>query len=155
MENSKPYEQLRESYEDLLHELQEAKDTIEAIKNGEIDALVVQGTNGHELFTLKSADHTYRVFIEKMAEGAVTLDENGVIIYSNVGFSNMIGTSPTKVVSEKFEKFVISTDKDKFQFLIKLALENDIKGELVLQGNGKIVPVQLSISKIKIDHVST
>ena len=56
--------------EELRFQLNEANETIEAIRTGQIDALVVQGQNGHQLYTLKSADQTYRVFIEKMTEGA-------------------------------------------------------------------------------------
>jgi hypothetical protein len=35
--------------------------------------LVVETEDGPQLYTLKSADHTYRVFIEKMKEGALHL----------------------------------------------------------------------------------
>ncbi len=62
--------------DELQFKLQEAEDAIEAIRTGQVDALVVQNETGHELYTLKSADQTYRVFIEKMKEGAVTLDKN-------------------------------------------------------------------------------
>jgi len=46
---------------------------LKPIRSGQIDALVVKSDNGHQLYTLKTADQTYRVFIEKMTEGAVTL----------------------------------------------------------------------------------
>jgi two-component system phosphate regulon sensor histidine kinase PhoR len=51
--------------EELRQQLEEATDTIHAIRTGQVDALVVKDTDGHQLYTLKTADQTYRVFIEK------------------------------------------------------------------------------------------
>src|SRR5690349_5577826 len=76
--------------EELRFHLEEAAETIDAIRTGQIDALVVKGEEGHQLYTLRTADQTYRVFIEKMTEGAVTLNQQGVIIYSNSQFANLI-----------------------------------------------------------------
>ncbi len=69
---NKTIEELQKEVEELRFQLTEANETIEAIRTGQIDALVVQGQEGHQLYSLKSADQTYRVFIEKMTEGAVT-----------------------------------------------------------------------------------
>ncbi|HEX2608322.1 MAG TPA: hypothetical protein VHK91_13125, partial [Flavisolibacter sp.] len=68
-------EELEAELSDLRQQLEEANETIEAIRTGQIDALVVQSEHGNQLYTLKSADHTYRVFIEKMAEGAITVSQ--------------------------------------------------------------------------------
>jgi PAS domain S-box-containing protein len=132
----------------LRQQLQEAKDTIDAIRNGEIDALVVNGKDGHELYTLESADHTYRVFIEKMSEGAVTLNSNGVIVYSNSSFEAMVGKPAGGVVAEQFERFVINPDKEKFNALLKDGWKSDVKGEITLFHQQSLVPVQLSITTL-------
>jgi PAS domain S-box-containing protein len=150
MENARPYERLKEEYELLQQQLEEAKDTIEAIKNGEIDALVVQGKNGHELFTLQSADVTYRIFIEKMSEGAATLNAEGVIVYCNPSFAFMVGEPTENVVSELFETFVIPYDLEKYRSLIAQGLQCDVKGEISLsQKDDGIIPVLLSITSLR------
>ena len=87
MKETKTYEELLEELEELSFQLKEANETIHAIRTGQIDALVVETEEGPQLYTLKSADHTYRVFIEKMKEGAVTLNSNGIILYSNSQFA--------------------------------------------------------------------
>ena len=66
MKEVKTYEELLEELEEIKFQLQEANDTIHAIRTGQVDALVVETKDGSQLYTLKSADHTYRVFIEKM-----------------------------------------------------------------------------------------
>ena len=83
------YEILLAENERLQHQLNEATDTIEAIRTGQVDAIIVKGRAGHESYTLKTADQTYRVFIEKMTEGAVTLNGSGIILYSNSRFGTL------------------------------------------------------------------
>jgi two-component system phosphate regulon sensor histidine kinase PhoR len=56
------YEQLQAENDELRLRLEEANDTIEAIRSGQIDALVVKGDEGHQLYTLKTADQTYRFY---------------------------------------------------------------------------------------------
>lgn len=63
--NLKSAEELQAELEELRHQLFEANETIEAIRTGQIDALVVEGDGGNKLYTLKTADQAYRVFIEK------------------------------------------------------------------------------------------
>src|ERR1700710_2838517 len=95
--DSKTYEELADELKSLRLQLEEANDTIHAIRTGQVDALVVHGKRGHELYTLKTADQTYRLFIEKMTEGAVTLDPRGIILYSNSQFASMVGMPLSKV----------------------------------------------------------
>ena len=83
----KTSEQVEQEIQDLRQQLEEANDAIEAIRTGQVDALVVKDQNRHLVYTLKSADQTYRVFIEKMIEGAVTLNETGIVLYSNSRFA--------------------------------------------------------------------
>src|SRR5690606_7035178 len=99
-------QELEKELEELRHQLEEANETIEAIRTGQIDALVVKNGNGHQLYTLKNADQTYRFFIEKMTEGAVTLNTEGFILYSNSRFANMIQHPLTKVIGKPFRGFV-------------------------------------------------
>src|SRR6476469_3964837 len=90
MNSSSSHINYKQKISELQRRLEEANDIIEAIRTGSVDALIVNGEDGHQLYTLKTADQTYRVFIEKMNEGAVTLNEDGLILYSNSRFANMI-----------------------------------------------------------------
>jgi hypothetical protein len=64
---------VRLELEDLRQRLQEAEETLGAIRSGEVDALVVSGPSGEKVFTLEGAEHPYRVLVESMNEGAVSL----------------------------------------------------------------------------------
>src|ERR1700750_989651 len=84
--------------EELRLQLQEANETIHAIRTGQIDALVVSTETGPQLYTLRSADHTYRIFIEKMKEGAVTLNQDEIILYCNSQFAAMVDLPLSEVI---------------------------------------------------------
>ena len=62
-------DQLRAENEELRARLEEAEDTLRAIRSGEVDALVVSGASGEQIFTLQGAEHIYRLLIEDMREG--------------------------------------------------------------------------------------
>lgn len=167
LENSKAYEDilselenLRKAYLDLKHahqetlyRLEEATDTIEAIRTGEVDALVVKGSEGHQIFTLKSADQSYRIFIEQMTEGAITLNESGNIVYCNSQFAKLAGSNLEKVIGQPLLKYVIPEDQQLGQKLIDSAWENiDTKGELRLVDDGNPIPVQISLKLLNLDE---
>jgi PAS domain S-box-containing protein len=150
--NYKSNEELLKELEELRFQLNEANETIEAIRTGQIDALVVQGTEGHQLYTLKTADHSYRVFIEKMTEGAVTLNPQGLILYCNSQFASMVHCSLSQVIGLPFLQFVADENKIQYNELFKKCWTSDSKGEvLLISGEGR-TPVQLSLTTLKLEE---
>src|SRR5512133_3304947 len=91
---------------DLHTQLDEAEDTLRAIRSGEVDALVVSGVGGDQIFTLKSAELPYRVLIEEMNEGALTLAMDGVILYANRCFAGMLKTPLEKVIGSTVHTWI-------------------------------------------------
>src|SRR4051794_27550660 len=89
--------------------LAEAEDTLNAIRSGAVDALVVHTPRGEQLFTLKGADQTYRALVETMNEGAVTL-KDGIISYCNNHFAEMIGTPMEKIFGASVFDFIESSE---------------------------------------------
>src|SRR5512144_2841206 len=71
-------EHLRAENERLRRRLDEAEATLAAIRNGEVDALVVAGPHGDQIFTLSGADRSYRILVEEIHQGAATLDGDGI-----------------------------------------------------------------------------
>jgi hypothetical protein len=69
--------------EEYRRRMEEAEETLRAIRQGKVDALVISGEQGEQVFTLKDADRPYRLMIEEMREGAVILRPDGAIIFAN------------------------------------------------------------------------
>ena len=65
--------ELAAEMEDLRTRLAEAEEVLRAIRNGEVDAVVVNGERGEQVYSLIGADRVYRRLIETMSEGAATL----------------------------------------------------------------------------------
>lgn len=152
MEKGKPsYETLQQEVQQLRVALEEARDTIAAIRSGEVDALIVEGELGNEMYTLTSTDLTYRRFIEKMAQGAVTISKEGTILYSNSRFANMIDTPLSGVIGLAFSQFVKPDYQGHFEELQEKGWMEDIIGEVVLKNAQEGLTVQLSLTKLELD----
>ncbi len=152
MQDNRSYEELMRQIGDLKLQLSEAQDTIDAIRNGDVDAFIVKNDDVHQIYTLKTADHTYRVFIEKMTEGAVTISKEGIVLYSNTSFANMINLPLTKVLGQTFESFIPDGYRGVVNKLIAMAWNEECKAEVILPGkNNKPIPVLLSLNTMEID----
>jgi two-component system, OmpR family, phosphate regulon sensor histidine kinase PhoR len=154
MEQAKPtYDELVSQNTELRFQLEEANDTIEAIRTGQVDALIVQGDTGsHQLYTLKTADQTYRMFIEKMNEGAVTLNREGIILYSNFRFAEMVNMPLEKVIGIKFDTFILEEAHAEFNKLIEDGWERECKEEVLLVHNKRFTPCLLSCNTLELDE---
>ena len=153
MTKTKSYEELLIEFEEIKAQLHEANETLHAIRSGQVDALVVQTESGARLYTLKSADHTYRVFIERMKEGAVTLDNKGIILYSNSQFAAMVDMPLEKVVGLPLIDLVPKEWKPAFKKIAEQAWGSDSRGEICLKNNrGELVPFLLSVTPLELDE---
>src|SRR6478736_2329077 len=91
-------EQLLLKIEALEKRLAESEQMIEAIKAGEVDAFAIQSGDVSEIYTLQSGDYAYRILIEEIGEGAVNVSEDGLIVYTNSSFTELIGMPYEKVI---------------------------------------------------------
>ena len=147
-------EQLLLELEDLRARLGEAEDTLRAIRSGEVDALVVSGVGGEQVYTLKGADHSYRVLIEDMNEGALTMTLDGVVLYSNRRFAEMIKTPLERVIGSMISTWIAPDSQDILQvLLLQDGTETRHHGEItLLAGDGALVPGHLSTNALQMEE---
>jgi PAS domain S-box-containing protein len=143
---------LRAELEELRHQLWEAQETIDAIRTGQIDAIVMNGKNGHELYTLKTADYSYRVFIEKMTEGAVSINYEGIILYCNSQFASLLNMPISKVIGMPFQDFVPEENKRNLRRLFESSWSKDSKEEVLLHTCDLEIPVLLSLTALEFNE---
>ena len=154
MNSSLSYKQqadLIKELDELRQQLAEANETIEAIRTGQIDALVVQNDEGRQLYTLKSADLTYRVFIEKMNEGAVTLNREGVVIYGNSQFAKLVDIPLSSAIGAPLEDFIDEESQNVYHTCFDQSWLGDCKTEVLLLSGREPKPVQLSFNLLHLD----
>src|SRR6185312_7528002 len=103
------------------------------------------------LYTLRSSDQAYRIFIEQMTTGALTLNHDGVILYSNSRFAELVGLPLEKVVGKIFYSFFAVDEQHRCQKLIERAWTSGCKQEFYLVAHDVSVPVLLSLQTLALE----
>ena len=138
----------------LRSRLEETEDTLRAIREGEVDALVVSGPAGEQIYTLKGADYSYRILIEAMNEGAGILALDGDILYANQKLSEVLGAPLERLVGTCISDYVEAADRELLMALLSHGREGASKGEVSLRNrHGVIVPAYLSFRSFNLEEV--
>jgi PAS domain S-box-containing protein len=142
----------QKKFEAAREELREVRETLEAIRTGEVDALVMSGKNGHKVYTLTGAEEPYRIYIEHMQEGAVTASADGLILYCNQRFADMLELPLEKVIGSHLPSNLSATSWTRVSAIISRA--GVVKHETWLQrADGRPLPVHLTASRLPVgDH---
>jgi PAS domain S-box-containing protein len=128
--------------------LAEANETLDAIRNGDVDAVVVGGPAGQIVYTLENADRPYRVLVERMREGAVTLSSEGMILYANRSFEELIGRASGDVLGTSLFDHVA----DRMVLAAMLECDTVVSTEVSLvNATRAAVPVNLSIVELQVE----
>jgi PAS domain S-box-containing protein len=133
--------------EALRRELAEAREALDAIRTGQVDALLVSTAEGGHLFTLEGSDFAYRALVERMEEGAATLNGRGIVLFANDSLARMLGRSVDAVVGKPFVDFVDEPHRVSFQESLDACTElgTPSRAEVMLASEqGAPVPVSLS-----------
>ncbi len=137
--------------EDLRRRLQEAEETIEAIRGGHVEALVVSTPEGERIYTLRGADQPYRLIVEQMREGALTLSANGTILYCNQRFAELMGLPSERLAGQPLAEFIHVDDLPTLQrALYAESCRADVQ---LATATGALTPAQLSSIALDIDGV--
>ena len=137
---------------ELVARLSEAEETLRAIRSGEADAIVVNAQGGEKVFTLQGADHTYRVFVERMNEGAAVLSRDHTVLHCNRRFAGFLGVPLQSVIGSSMQDLVWPDDKARLDALLRSAARKNCRGEIRLQARKVVpLPVRFSLSPLRLD----
>src|SRR3954453_15795026 len=117
---------------ELERRLHEAEETIHAIRDGHVEALVVRTPRGEGIFTLPSTDQPYRLMVEQMREGALTLSADGTILYCNNRFAELVAYPSEQVAGRSITEFVSSEDLARLKTML---LADSFRDEVQLQSS--------------------
>jgi PAS domain S-box-containing protein len=139
--------------DDALHKrLAEVEATLDAIRTGRVDALVVDGVDGEQVYTLESADLPYRRFLEQMAEGAVSLDASSTILFCNRFFAELVGRRRDELIGSSFADLIAEENIVGYRAALRADHAQHFGSALrVASGpgsNGHALPVQLAITPV-------
>jgi PAS domain S-box-containing protein len=130
----------------LRRRLTEAEATLQAIRSGDVDSVVITGKQGPQVFTLQGAEHAYRLLIESMNEGALTLTADKTVLYANQCFARMVDCPLEQVIGSSFRRFLSVADVARLRPLLQRPAKSGAKIQVLLKaGDGPPLPVLLSI----------
>jgi PAS domain S-box-containing protein len=126
--------------------LAEAEETLHAIRAGNVDAVVIAGEQGPRVFTLEGAEHAYRILIESMNEGALTLTADKTILYANQSFAGMVKSPLEQVIGGSFRRYLSTADRVILRRLLKRTAKSGSKLQVMLHAADRSqMPAQISL----------
>jgi PAS domain S-box-containing protein len=143
-----PRENLLAKIEDLQARLAIAEETLQAIGNGEVDALVVGTEEGSQVFSLTGAEKPYRIMVETMSEGALTMGLDGTMLYCNPCFAAMLKTPIENIIGKSLYLFIKPDENALLKRFVGRASRSDKMESSLQNSEGTHIPVLLSLSDL-------
>jgi PAS domain S-box-containing protein len=142
-------DQLIRENEQLRQRLEDAEETLRALRAGEVDAVLVE-SGGEQVLTLEQADKPYRLLVEQMPCGAATLTAEGAIISCNSRFAERIGRSLNTLLGKPIKQFAAAESQRLLESLLRDGIAGAAEGPVVLQrADGTSAPLYLGISALQ------
>ena len=138
--------ELLKQIESLTERLIETEDALRAIQNGEVDAIVVSGKEGEQIFSLSGAETVYRLIVETMNEAALTTSLNGTILFCNEQFGRLMESPMERLIGRSLADLVLPESRRDIESLLTVRQSNPLKMRVLFQNATRPVPVQMSAS---------
>lgn len=135
----------------LTERLAEAEETLRAVRSGEIDAFIVQGPDGEQVYALRSAEQPYRNLVEDMLEGAAILTMDGDIAYCNRRFAELVAVPLEEVVGGPMERYIHQEERAAYRSL--LAAGTGKRRTQLTAADGRTIDVFVSFTTSVCDEV--
>ena len=142
----------RSGVEELRNRLAAAEEALRALRAGEVDALVVSGAGDAHVVTLQGAELPYRILLDQMNAGAVTLTPDGVIVYCNRRFAEIVRTPLARVIGSALCRFVPSDQRPALAALVERASRERVQGDLAGRaGDGTPMPLSVTFAPLRLE----
>src|SRR5574342_437156 len=95
----------------LRARLHEAEETLEAIRTGAVDAVVVSGPGGEQARAFEGATHPYHVLLNAMTDGAALLSPDGTILFGNRRLAEIAHAPLEELPGSRFQRLVAPAER--------------------------------------------
>jgi PAS domain S-box-containing protein len=120
---------------------EEAGATVDAIRSGSVDALVV---GGEQVVMLDSAQRFYQAAVDRMQQGVVIVDAQGNISYANQRMAALLGTPRERLVGTSLRSRARNGDDESLASLLRTSA-----------ANGKSAQAEVRLRRADNEYVTT
>jgi PAS domain S-box-containing protein len=125
---------------------EEAGATVEAIRTGAVDALVI---GGEQVVMLDSAQRFYQAAVDRMQQGVVIVGAQGVIAYANQRMAALLGTQRERLAGTSLLKLAHNGDGAKLSAVLNARQGASTQSEVRLRrANGEFVTTLVTVTAI-------
>lgn len=139
---------------DLRRRLQEAEDTLTAIRQGEVDALVIAGGGNDAIFTIEG-EGAYRSLLEAIDPGAMALDDQGRILYANTRVAKLLDRSVSAIQGETLATVLGQANSEDLDALLDRSLRERRSCKIMLdQGDASGRQYEVGAAPLRVGTVT-
>ena len=133
--------------EQLRMRLEEAKAVVEAIRNGVVDAVVVNAASKESVYTLDGAERPYRLLVEAMEQGVAVVNSEGVVLYCNPCLAELLKRSVQQITGCLIDSFAAEADKTRITELCRQVHNKSPHDQILLHcQDGTTFPAAVTVS---------
>jgi PAS domain S-box-containing protein len=139
---------LQAENQELRRRLEEAEETLRAIREGEVDAVVVTGSRGTQIFSLSGAESVYRLIVETMQEATLTVAPEGQILWCNPQFANLLQSPADQILGKPLQMFVNPEQHSRIDALLEQIRDVPVREHVVFRAaDGTPVPTYVDANR--------
>ena len=136
----------------LRARLDEAQATLEAIRTGEVDAVVVSGPGGERTLAIEGATHPYHVLLDAMSDGAALLDPNGTILFGNRRLAEIARAPLGALRGSRFQQLVAPPERLAFEAFLRAGVARHGARDFAMAGGAaSATPVRIALSAVPLE----
>ena len=137
----------RSPIQKLRARLDEAEATLEAIRTGKVDALVVSGPGGEQTLAIEGATHPYHVLLNAMSDGAALLDPDGLILFGNRRLGEIAREPLERLRGSRFQQLVTAAERPSLEEFVREG-RNDAREFAIMGAKKSATPVWIALSVV-------
>ena len=140
---------LQTENQELRHRIEEAEEALRAIREGEVDAVVVNGSRGVQIFSLSGVESIYRLIVETMHEATLTVTPDGLILWCNPQFAKIFQNPVGQILGKSLQMFVIPEHISKIDALLEQICDAPVRERVVFRAaDGRPVPASVDARRL-------
>ncbi len=140
----------RSPMQQLRARLHDAEATLEAIRSGAVDAVVVSGPGGDETRAFEGATHPYHVLLNAMTDGAALLSPEGTILFGNRRLADIAHAELERLRGSRFSQLIAPAGRPSLEAFVRHGRSGG--GEFAIVGtDASATPVWIAFSRVPLD----